>query len=85
MLVRHLGTRPEFTADAKDLGDLLDETEKKHPGFRDSICDESGNIRTFVNVFVNGEILAKESGDLSVPLADGDEVHILASVAGGTR
>jgi sulfur-carrier protein len=83
MLVRHLGTRPEFTAEARSLGDLLDVLEGRHKGFRDSICDEAGTIRIYVNVFVNGENVRNEPEALSTPLEDGDEVYILASVAGG--
>jgi molybdopterin synthase sulfur carrier subunit len=83
MLVRHLNTQPEFTVDAKNLGDMLDEIELQCRGFRDSICDESGRIRTYVNVFVNGENVRQDPEALSTPLGDGDEIHILASVAGG--
>lgn len=83
MLVRYLNTRPEFTIDAKDLGDLLNEVEKKYQGFRDSVCDEAGRIRIYVNIFVNGQNVSRGSEALSTPLSDGDEVYILASVAGG--
>ena len=83
MLVRHLNTRPELTVDAKNLGDLLNEIERKYQGFRDSICDESGRIRTYINVFVNGQNVRQDPESLSTPLSDGDEVYILASVAGG--
>ena len=83
MLVRHLNTRPEFTVEAKSLGGLLDEVERGCQGFRDSICDESGKIRVYVNVFVNGQNVRQDSEALSIPLSDGDEIYILASVAGG--
>lgn len=83
MLVRHLNARPEFTIDATSIEGLLNTTEGKYHGFRDSICDESGRIRNYVNIFVNGEVLKRDREALSTPLADGDEVYILASVAGG--
>ena len=83
MLVRHLNVKPEFTIDANDLGALLDAAEERFHGFRDSVCDESGRIRAYVNVFVNGEMVRQDPEALSTPLADGDEVYILASVAGG--
>lgn len=84
MLVRHLNAHPEFTADARNLGDLLDVLERKHQGFRDAVCDENGRIRIYVNVFVNGENVRNDPEGLSTPLEDGDEVYILASVAGGS-
>jgi sulfur-carrier protein len=83
MLVRHLNARPEFAVEAKDIGALLDAAEGKFQGFRDSVCDESGRIRVYVNVFVNGASVGRDAEALSTPLKDGDEVYILASVAGG--
>ncbi len=83
MLVRHLNMGPEMTVDAKDFGELLEKIERKHRGFRDSVCDESGRIRIYVNVFLNGEKVAQDAEALSTRLADGDEIYILASVAGG--
>ncbi len=84
MLVRHLNMKPEFNVDARNLSDLLDEIDRKHLGFRDSVCDESGRVRVYVNVFLNGQNVGRDPDALCSPLADGDEVHILASVAGGT-
>ena len=83
MLVRHLNSKPEFTVEASNLGALLDAAEGRFQGFRDSVCDESGRIRVYVNVFLNGEIVSQRPEALSTPLEDGDEVYILASVAGG--
>jgi molybdopterin synthase sulfur carrier subunit len=83
MLVRHLNVKPEFAVDAENLGGLLDDVERQYHGFRDSICDESGRIRVYVNVFVNGENVSQDAEALSTPLSDDDEIHILASVAGG--
>ena len=85
MLVRHLDISPELTVDAESLGSLIDVLEGSHRGFRDSICDESGRIRAYVNVFLNGEKLSQDSGALGTPLSNGDELYILASVAGGNR
>lgn len=85
MLVRHLDLKPEFSADANNLGDLLDVVDRNVEGFRDSICDETGRIRTYVNVFLNGENVSQDPRGPNLPLHDGDEIYILANVAGGTR
>jgi sulfur-carrier protein len=85
MLVRHLNMEPEFSVDAKNLGDLLDVVDKDVHGFHDSVCDETGRIRIYVNVFLNGENISQDPRGLSTPLHDGDEIYILANVAGGTR
>ena len=52
------------------------------PGLKDRICDEGGEIRRFVNVFVNGEDVRFLAG-LSTDLKTGDEVSIVPAVAGG--
>ncbi|HEX2172880.1 MAG TPA: ubiquitin-like small modifier protein 1 [Dehalococcoidia bacterium] len=53
-----------------------------YPGLRDRLLDESGQIREFVNVFVNGEDVRFLAG-VETPLAPGDEVSIVPAVAGG--
>jgi sulfur-carrier protein len=83
MLARHLDVPPEFSVDASTLGDLLDKADREHAGFRDAVCDETAAIRTYVNIFVNGENIAQGRAPLSFALKDGDEVYILANVAGG--
>ena len=83
MLVRHLDIEPDLSANAESLGGLLEELERRCQGFGDSICDETGKIRTYVNIFVNGEKVDQDADVHSVALSDRDEVYILASVAGG--
>ncbi len=85
MLVRHLNAKPDFEVRAKSIGELLDVVDRDVEGFRDSVCDEAGMVRVYVNVFVNGENVGRDHDALSVPLGESDEVYILASVAGGMR
>jgi sulfur-carrier protein len=83
MLVRHLDVQPDFAVDAKNLQEMLDSVDRAHQGFRDSVCDETGTLRTHVNVFVNGENVEHERSPRSLALKDGDEIYILANIAGG--
>lgn len=85
MLVRHLDVPPELTVEAETLGDLLAKVDREYPGFQDSICDETGMVRVYVNVFLNEERIAHEANASAVRFSEGDDVYILASVAGGTR
>jgi molybdopterin synthase sulfur carrier subunit len=85
MLARHLDSQSELTVNARSLDGLLSELDRRYPGFRDSVCDEAGKVRVYVNLFVNGEMVAPRPDALKAPLSDGDEVYILASVAGGAR
>ena len=83
MLVRHLGIEPELVSQGGTVAEVLDAIDSRHEGFRDSVCDESGRIREFVNIFVNERVLDRKPDALSTKLLDGDEIYILASVAGG--
>ena len=61
---------------------LVDSLEKNYPGFKERICDPSGNLRRFVNIFVNDEdirFLNKEETSLK----EGDVVSIIPAIAGG--
>jgi len=56
--------------------------DTRYPGIRDRICDESGQVRRFVNVFVNGEDI-RFLQQLETPVKAGDEVSIVPAIAGG--
>ena len=77
------GERETVTADgAETLKDLVEHLESSYPGMRDRLCDESGELRRFVNVYLNGEDVRFLSG-LGSPLSEGDEISIVPAVAGG--
>ncbi len=61
---------------------LVDDLERQHPGLKDRIVDEAGEIRRFVNVYVNQEDIRFLDGDKTA-LKDGDEVTIVPALAGG--
>lgn len=68
--------------EGKTIQDLLAGLEKKHPGLKERICDESGQIRRFVNIFVNGEDIRFKDGPKTA-VAEGAEVSIIPAIAGG--
>jgi molybdopterin synthase sulfur carrier subunit len=71
-------------ADGTILSQCIDSLEASYPGLKDRLCDEAGEIRRFVNIYVNGEDVRFLQG-LTTPLKDGDEVSIVPAVAGGGR
>jgi len=83
LLAENVGSSQKLNVNASSVGDLLQIVDKKASGFKDRICDETGWIQPYVNVFVNGVNIRSKEGVLSTPLSDGDSVHILPSVAGG--
>lgn len=60
----------------------IDYLDAQYPGIRERVMDESGEIRRFVNVYINGDDVRFIDG-LASPLKDGDEVSIVPAVAGG--
>ena len=72
----------EVTAEGATLKDVIEALEKSYPGFKDRICDETGKIRRFVNVFVNDEDVRFQQAEGTV-LKAGDEISIIPAIAGG--
>ena len=64
------------------LADVLAALDAAHPGFADRLLDESGDLRKFVNVFVDDDDVRYLQG-LATPVADGLTVSIIPAVAGG--
>ena len=65
-----------------NIKDMITQLEKNYPGMKDRICDDSGKIRRFVNVYLNEEdirFLAQEDTQIK----DGDEISIVPAIAGG--
>jgi molybdopterin synthase sulfur carrier subunit len=74
----------EVSVSATSVGELIDNLEAEHPGLKERLCDESGEIRRFVNVYVNDEDVRFLKGK-DTELHDGDEVSIVPAIAGGSR
>jgi len=64
------------------LGAVLDELADRWPRLARRICDEQGEVRRYVNVYIDGEECRTVSG-LRTPVKDGAEIQVLPSVAGG--
>jgi molybdopterin synthase sulfur carrier subunit len=76
------GGAEEVSAVAKNVAELIAELDKKYPGLRERICDESGQVRRFVNIFVKDEDI-RFLQNLETPIGDKDEVSIVPAIAGG--
>ncbi len=64
------------------IGEIFDDLESKHPGIGERLCDEAGEIRRFVNVYLNQEDIRFIDGK-NTPVSDGDEISIVPAIAGG--
>ncbi|HVP05217.1 MAG TPA: ubiquitin-like small modifier protein 1 [Dehalococcoidia bacterium] len=66
------------------LGEMIDGLEREFPGLKNRLCDETGDLRRFVNIYVNGEDVRFQQG-LQTALTGNEEVSIVPAVAGGSR
>lgn len=66
------------------INEVIEDLERQYPGVKTRLCDDTGRIKRYVNVFVNDEeIRTLQGGD--TPLSDKDEVSIVPAMAGGWR
>ncbi len=72
----------EVQANGANIKALIDDLEKNFPGIKERICDESGKVRRFINIYVNEEDIRFLQRD-ETSLKDGDEVSIIPAIAGG--
>jgi len=76
------GTR-EITSTAGNLPALLTEIETQFPALKTHLRDESGQVRKFINFYVNEEDI-RFLGNERYAFQDGDEVLVIPSIAGGS-
>ena len=76
------GNQDTVAADGARLGECIEGLEARYPGLKERLCDETGDIRRFVNIFINGEDVRFLQG-LDTPIKPGDEISIVPAVAGG--
>ncbi|MFH1566775.1 MAG: MoaD/ThiS family protein [Gemmatimonadota bacterium] len=74
--------RAEVPVEARTVGELVDGLEKSCAGIKEKLLDESGEIRRYVNLYVNDEDIRFLDGKGTV-LKDGDSVSIVPAIAGG--
>ena len=67
---------------AATIGDAIKELQSRFPGIAERLVDEKGEVRRFVNVYVNEEDI-RFLQNQQTPLKDGDEVSIIPAIAGG--
>ncbi|NWF36393.1 ubiquitin-like small modifier protein 1 [Mariprofundus sp. KV] len=76
------GGADEVSVEGATVGDVIESLEAAHPGLKERLCDDAGEIRRFVNVYVNDEDVRFLDGRATA-LKDGDEISIVPAIAGG--
>ena len=72
----------EVETEGANIEGIIDNLEASYPGMKERLCDEGGNIRRFVNIYLNDEDIRFLDGK-STSVADGAEISIIPAIAGG--
>jgi len=72
-------SRAEVEAEGTTLGAILDDLDRRYPGFRFRVVDEQGRIRPTILFYLNGQV----TRTLAQPVLGSDDVHIIAALSGG--
>jgi len=72
----------EVHADASTVNDLIEALERQFPGLKDRLVESGGELRRFINIYINQEDVRFLQGTETL-LKQGDEVSIVPAIAGG--
>lgn len=67
---------------AGTIATAVAELQAQFPGIKERLLDEKGEVRRFVNVYVNEEDI-RFLENQATPVKDGDEISIIPAIAGG--
>ncbi len=81
-LRRLTGGQSKVVVECSDIGGLLSALDAQFPGVSEKILDGSGDVKRFINVFVNDDEIRNLQG-LATPLKESDKVSIVPAMAGG--
>jgi sulfur-carrier protein len=77
-----IGNRSSVTVAGSTIREIIDALDRDFPGLRFNLCHETGELRPFVNIFLDRENIRYLQG-IDTPIHNGAKIHILQSVAGG--
>lgn len=78
------GGKSEVEAMASNIQSMIESLNTQFPGLKERVCDDKGEIRRFVNIYLNEEDIRFLKGK-DTPLKDGDEISIVPAIAGGAH
>ncbi len=83
-LRRYTNNQSKVESNGANITEVIDTLEAQYPGVKARLYDESGQIKRYVNVFVNGEEIRTLQGS-DTAVKDGDEISIIPAMAGGRQ
>lgn len=81
-LRKFVANQESVEVDCEDVRGALDALEAAHPGVKSKLCDDTGNVRRFINIYANSEDI-RFLDNLDTRLLDGAELQIVPAIAGG--
>jgi molybdopterin converting factor small subunit len=81
-LRRITGDADTVEVSAGTINEMIESVETRYPGFRARLCEDSGALRRFINIYVDGEDV-RFLDNLATRVTDGAEVSIVPAIAGG--
>jgi MoaD family protein len=81
-LRRVVGDADTVEVEATTVKEIIHQLDDRYPGFRARLCEDGGELRRFLNIYVNGEDI-RFLDNLSTRVPDGAEVSIVPAIAGG--
>ena len=72
----------EVKVEGKNIKEIIENLEANYKGIKERICDNEGQIRRFVNFYLNDEDI-RFMGNINTPVKDGDNISIVPAIAGG--
>lgn len=76
------GGEGEVSAEGATIKEMFDNLEEKYAGIKERVYDDEGNLRRFINIYVNEEDIRFLDGE-GTPLKDNDDVSVIPAIAGG--
>ena len=76
------GDKSVVEVEVENIEELIENLEKKFKGIKQRLCEEDGNLRRFINIYLNEEDIRFIKGKETL-VKDGDEVSIVPAIAGG--
>lgn len=73
----------EVQIEAKTVREAIEKLDAMFPGFKERLLDEKGDLRRFVNLYLNDEDIRFLKG-IENELKDGDVLSIVPAIAGGS-
>ena len=81
-LRHYTNSQSKVVTNGGNITELLENLESQYPGIKSKLCDDSGNIKRYVNIFVNDAEIRTLQGH-ETQITENDEVSIIPAMAGG--